>query len=182
MIIDMASDDPRTAMSCALVSCRWVARARAPLFHAAVLERSDQITAFLAIVNSPLLDAGSILHFVRKLTLKERLDIPHSQMACPAPRLADLLRRFDSLHTLLLVHITWDPFIGMDPVVGEAVFDISCRVSGRSKSSGIPYAFMASLQAHTFFDTLNIWFTLHHFDAELEVRSSKYDLLIVRQS
>lgn len=40
---------------------------------------------------------------------------------------------------------------------------------------------MASSQAHLFFDTLSVWFTLHQFDAELEVRSSTYDLPIVRQ-
>lgn len=137
MIIDVASHDLRTAMSCALVSRRWVVRARAHLFHVAVFECSDQITAFTAIVDSPLLDAGSIPHFVRKLTLKERLDIPHSQMACQDPRLANLLRCFDSLNTLLLVHITWDPFIGMNPVVGEAIFDVSRRVSGQFKLGGV---------------------------------------------
>lgn len=135
MIIDLASDDCSTIASCALVSRRWVSRARSHALRSVVFKHPDDITTFLAIIGSPFPGVGSIPRFVRDLTMRQRPDAKKSQIVCRDERMAELLPQLVSLDTLRIEHMRWGKALGVVPAVVDATIDVARRVRGQSTSA-----------------------------------------------
>jgi len=103
MVMDFAWDDTSTLRACSSVSRAWLPTCRGHIFSFVRLGNSEAITAFLAVVSSGVMDSSFIIHLVRDLCVGD--DGCHRSVLLDA-RLVDLLKRFTSVETLRLEHLS----------------------------------------------------------------------------
>ncbi|KAH9833553.1 uncharacterized protein C8Q71DRAFT_189269 [Rhodofomes roseus] len=130
MIIDFSFDEPSTLVACSLVSRTWLPSSRMHIFSYIEITLPVDISAFLAITSSELLDASRIPLLVRDLLVVGWNHYePELYNVGLDTRLPGLLKKFALVKTLRLHTVRWTfgPS-ALLPAVADALMALASQV------------------------------------------------------